>query len=337
MALAMALIIAGQNVAAGGSQSSASPSGGSQPKTDTAVRVNRITFGTAGTAGSLYPMGVAMSETITKHVPGIAATGEATAASIENLRGLHEGNMGLAISQTEVASFAYYGQLDYEGNAFKDLQGLFSTIYSYLQVFTPADSGIQSIEDFRGKAIAVGAAGSGGELASRALLSAYGLTYKDINPQFMPETEAVSALKDRKIAGMIATHPLKSAAMTELTTSIKARLLPINSAKFYEYSGAYSRYTVPAGTYKDIDYPVEIPRSRVIVCGSTKSGLSDDDYYRIVKAIWDNRDEWKDCNASVGREATLEHALEEMDVPLNPGARRYFEEIGMAIPEKLRK
>ena len=45
-------------------------------------KVKRISIGTAGTAGSLYPMGVAMAATITKHVPGIACTGEATAASV---------------------------------------------------------------------------------------------------------------------------------------------------------------------------------------------------------------------------------------------------------------
>ena len=62
-----------------------------------------ITIGTAGTAGALYPMGVAMAQTITDHVDGISATGEATAASIQNLRDLHEGNTELGISQSEVA------------------------------------------------------------------------------------------------------------------------------------------------------------------------------------------------------------------------------------------
>ena len=88
----------------------------------------RITIGTAGTSGALYPMGVAMAETITKHVEGISATGEATAASIENLRNLHEGKMGMAISQTEVASFAYNGTGAYEGNAYTDIRAMFATI-----------------------------------------------------------------------------------------------------------------------------------------------------------------------------------------------------------------
>ena len=61
------------------------------PGNDSQGDVKRITIGTAGTSGALYPMGVAMAETITNHVNGITATGESTAASIENLRNLHDG------------------------------------------------------------------------------------------------------------------------------------------------------------------------------------------------------------------------------------------------------
>ena len=65
------------------------------PGNDSQGDVKRITIGTAGTSGALYPMGVAMAETITNHVNGITATGESTAASIENLRNLHDGKMAI--------------------------------------------------------------------------------------------------------------------------------------------------------------------------------------------------------------------------------------------------
>lgn len=300
-------------------------------------KVVRFTIGTAGTAGALYPMGVAMAECISKRVEGFAATGEATAASVENLRNLHDGKLGWAISQTEVASMAYYGKGDYSKNKFDDIRALYSTIYNYLQVFVRADSTIDSIDDFKGKTIGVGAAGSGGEMAARALLEVYGLSYKDIKPQFMPETEAVSALKDGKIDGFIATHPLKSAAMTDLTTSIKARLLPVDNDAFYTANPAYTKFTVPSGTYTGIDAPVVIPRSRIIMCTSTNAGFSDEDIYNMVKAIWENREDWANSNASVSSQVLLDKALEEIDIPLHPGAIKYFEEKGMKIPDMLKK
>ena len=297
--------------------------------------IKRFTIGTAGTAGALYPMGVAMAECITKRAEGFSATGEATAASIENLRNLHNGTMGWGISQTEVASLAYNGRGDYEDNAYTDIRALFSTINNYLQIFVRADSDITSVADFNGKTIGVGASGSGGEMAARILLEGFDMDYDDINPQFLPETEAVSALKDGTIDGFIATHPLKSAAMVDLTTSIEARLLPAND-RFYELNPAYSKYTVPVGTYNNIDEEVEIPKSRIIMCTSTNAGFTDDEIYRLVKAIWEYRDDWANTNATIQSQVVLETALDEIDIPLHPGAVRYFEEKGMTIPDALR-
>ncbi len=296
-----------------------------------------ITIGTAGTSGALYPMGVAMAQTISDHVDGFVATGEATAASIQNLRDLHEGNTELGISQSEVAFYAYNGQMDYEGNAFTDIRALYSTIYNFLQIFVPADSEINSIADLKGKTVSMGSAGSGGEMASRALLSAYGLDYTTVNAQFMGESDGAAALKDGKIDAMIATHPLASAALTELTTSMDVKMIDIPAGdKFYEVYPLYTPYTVPVGTYNNVNVEVTIPRSRIIMCTSTESGLTDDDVYNIVKAIWENREEWAGSAKSVEKQAVLEHALEEIAIPLHPGAVRYFEEIGMTVPENLK-
>ena len=296
-----------------------------------------ITIGTAGTAGALYPMGVAMAQTITDHVDGMTATGEATAASIQNLRDLHEGNNELGISQSEVAFYAYNGQMDYEGNAFTDIRALYSTIYNYLQIFVAADSDINSIADLAGKTVSMGSAGSGGEMAARALLSAYDLDYNSVKAQFMGESDGATALKDGKIDAMIATHPLASAALTELTTSMDVKMIEVPVGdKFYEVYPLYTPYVVPAGTYNNVDVEVTIPRSRIIMCTSTESGLTDDDVYNIMKAIWENRDEWAGCAKSVENEAVLEHALEEIAIPLHPGAIRYFEEIGMEVPAELK-
>ena len=312
---------------------------GAQGQTDSpkqaAPALKRISIGTAGTAGSLYPMGVAMSETITKHVSGIASTGEATAASVENVRNLTSGKLAMGISQSEIAWLAYEGKGDFEKRQASDLRSMFSTIYSYIQVFTLADSPITSIKDFKGKAIGVGAAGSGGEMAARMILNYYGLTYDDIRPQFIPESEAVTALKDNKIAAFLATHPLKSAALMDLTTSTKVKMVSFLDENFYKEFPFWTRYEIPAGTYPGIDTVVTVPISRVLMLTSTKAGLTDDDVYNIVKAIWENRDEWGSVTASVSKEVVLESALSELSVPLHPGALKYFKEIGFTIEDSM--
>ena len=295
----------------------------------------RFSIGTAGTAGALYPMGVAMGQTITRHVPGLAATGEATAASVENIRNLSAGKLVMGISQNEIAWLAYNGQGDFKGRKSDSLRSLFSTIYSYVQIFAKADSPLKSIKDFKGKVVGVGAAGSGGEMAARMILGYYGLSYKDIKPQFIPETEAVSALKDGRIAAFICTHPLKSAALMDLTNSAAVKMIPIADDGFYKKFPFYTRYEIPANTYKGIDYPVPVPISRVIMLTTKTSTLSDDEVYSVVKAIWENRGEWSSVHASVDKQVLFETALKELSVPMHVGAIRYFQEKGVQIDKSL--
>jgi TRAP-type uncharacterized transport system substrate-binding protein len=68
---------------------------------------------------------------------------------------------------------------------------------------------------------------------------------------------------------------------------------------------------------------------------STKAGLSEDEVYRMVKAIWENREEWGSVTASVSKQVVFETALSELSVPMHPGALKYFKEKGFTIDPSL--
>ena len=295
------IIILAALVAVSGAFAGGAGEGGSS-----AGSIQRISIGTAGTSGSLYPMGVAMAKTISDHVPGIACTGEATAASVENIRNLTSGNLAMGISQSEIAYLAYNGLGDFAARKADDLRAMFSTIYSYIQIFTLEGSPVNTISDLKGRSIAVGSAGSGGEMASRMILEYYGLTYN-----------------------------VKSAALMDLTTSADVKMIPIDDPDFYENFWFWTKYEIPAGTYENVDVPVNVPISRVVMLTSTKSGLTDDQVYEITKSIWENRDEWANVTNSVSSEVKWETVIDEIPVPLHPGAIRYLEEKGVDIPETL--
>ncbi|MCH3918023.1 MAG: TAXI family TRAP transporter solute-binding subunit [Spirochaetia bacterium] len=300
-----------------------------------APSIKRISIGTAGTAGSLYPMGVGMAKTITDHVDGIACTGEATAASVENIRNLTNGKLAMGISQSEIAYLAYNGLGDFKGHQATDLRALFSTITSYIQAFALAGSGINSIADFKGKVVGCSAAGSGGEMCVRMILNYYGLTYDDIKPQFISESDAVSALKDGRIDAFICTHPLKSAPLVDLTTSAKVKMFSFDDPAFYKEFFFWKPYTIPAGFYDGVNEAITVPTSRITMCTSTKSGLSDEQVYQIVKAIWDNRSEWSGVAKSVSTQAVFATATDGIPIVMHPGAVRYFKEKGVEIDPSL--
>lgn len=295
----------------------------------------RISIGTAGTAGALYPMGVAMAETISRHVPGIKGSAEASGASLENIRNLAQGNVDWAISQNEVAFLAYTGQGKYKGRKVSSLRSLFGTLLSWAQIFAAGDSSINSVRDFKGKRIGVGAPGSGGERVAQKILSYYGLSYKDFKAEFMSNAEMVSALKDGTLDAFIITHPLKSAALLDLTTSYNVKMVPIADDGFYKKYPFFTKRSVPAGVYRNIDNPVPTPTSRIVMYTSTRADLSTAQVYNLLKGIWTYDSEWVNTHPAVKKYTTLKDAIKGLNIPLHPGAVKYYREQGLSVPARL--
>jgi len=300
-----------------------------------AAKVRRFVIATAGTAGALYPMGVAMAQTITKHSQTFAASAESSAASVENLRNLHEGKVEWGISQSEIATFAYNGEGPFKGREMKDLRALFGTVGSWVQIFAPAKSSLKSVGDFKGKRIGVGQPGSGGEMDARIILSWYGISYEDIHEVFMSDAEMVEALRDGSLDAFISTHPLKSAAMLDLTTSFDVKMISVADEEFYKSHRYFQKRVIPKGTYRNVEYDVTTPYSRVIMYTTTNAKFSEDDIYHLLTIIWDNRSEWKGAHAAVDRDVTLERALDGIATPLHPGAVKFYREKGFNIPEEI--
>lgn len=296
----------------------------------------RFVIATAGTAGALYPMGVAMAETINKHSDRFSASAESSPASVANIRNLDEGKVEWGIAQSEIASFAYKGEEIFKGKKVDGLQALFATVGSWVQIFVPADSPVRSIADLKGKKVGVGSPGSGGEVDARIVLSFYGLDYRTIKPSFMTDSEMVSALKDGTLDAMICTHPLKSAALLDLTSSFKVRMLSIADDDFYKEHPYFVKAKIPAGTYENVGYDVYTPYSRVIMFTHKNANFSEDDIFHLLDIIFSNRDEWRTAHASVDRQVKLETALESITVPLHPGAVKFFESKGIHVPVALK-
>ena len=300
-----------------------------------AIAVKRFRIATAGTSGALYPMGVLMAETINKNLKDFKASAESSAGSLANIRNLSLGKVEWGIAQNDVAWFAYNGLGPFKGKKIPQLRSLFGTLSGWLQIFVPANSDIKSIKDFKGKKVSVGAAGSGGEIDARLLLEYYGITYKDIKPFFLREKDAVAALKDGTIDAMIATHPLRSAAFLDLTTSSKVRMISLTDAGLYKKFPFFNKNTIPAGTYHGIDHPVTTASIVVFMYTTTKAGFTENEIYTLLKAIFENRDEWKEAHAAVKRSVKLENALKGAAIPLHPGAIKFFKEKGFEIPASL--
>ena len=207
-----------------------------------------------------------------------------------------------------------------------NLRGIATLYPETCQIITLDKSGIKSVAELKGKRVAVGAAGSGVEANARQILSAYGITYDDIQVQYLSFGEAASALKDNNVDAAFITAGYPTAAVQDIASQNKVRLLPVDPDKADALIAKYPFYTkttIPAGTYAGFE--VDVPAISVMAMLVATDKVDDALGYDITKALFTNLDKLKNAHA-VGKMISKEGAQKGMPIKLNAGAEKYFKE-----------
>lgn len=315
LAIAGALCIAGAALLAGcGDDKGGSASGGKQ----------FLNIATGGTAGTYYPLGGALAELLNQNIQGMNASAQSTGASVANVNMLKDGSVDIAFIQNDIAYYAAEGKEMFKDNKVESLRGLAALYPETIQFVTTQDKGIKSIADLKGKKVAVGASGSGAEANARQILNAYGITYDDIDVQYLSFGEAASALKDGNVDAGVVVAGFPTAAIQDLAANKSAQIVNIDPQVVEKLKAEYPYYTamtIPAGTYPGQDADVSTVAVKCVIVTTDK--MSDDLGGQVVKAIYEHLDRMKAAHA-VGKYITKDAALEGMSIKMNAGAEKYL-------------
>ena len=283
-----------------------------------------LNIGTGGTAGTYYPIGGAIAEVLNKEIPGMSASAQSTGASVANINMLGDGEIDLATVQNDIAYYAAHGTEMFQDKKVDGLQGIASLYPETCQFVTLKSSGIKSLAELKGKRIAVGAVGSGVEANVRQILAAYGVTYSDIDAQYLSFAEGASALKDGNVDVAVLTAGYPTASVQDIAAQNPVRLLPVEGKAADALIAQYPFYTktvIPAGTYAGFDEEVpSVAVMAMLVAGPT---VNDDLGYCVTKAIFSNLDRLQAAHA-VGKQIAKDTAKTGMSLPMNAGAEKYF-------------
>ena len=284
-----------------------------------------LNIGTGGTAGTYYPIGGAIAEVLNKEIPGMSASAQSTGASVANINMLGDGGIDLATVQNDIAYYAAHGTEMFKDKKVDGLQGIASLYPETCQFVTLKSSGIKSLAELKGKRVAVGAVGSGVEANVRQILAAYGVTYNDIDAQYLSFAEGASALKDGNVDVAVLTAGYPTASVQDIASQNPVRLLPVEEKIADDLIAQYPFYTktvIPAGTYAGFDEEVSsVAVMAMLVAGPT---VNADLGYSVTKAIFGNVDRLQAAHA-VGKQITKDTAKAGMSLPMNAGAERYFD------------
>src|SRR5688500_15220408 len=222
-----------------------------------------ISIATGGTGGVYYPYGGGLAKVLNENVPGIRASAEVTAASVDNLKLIRDGKADIAFALADTVADAVGGRGAFDGSPVPAVS--LAVLYSnYTHLVTLASSGISSVEGLRGKTVSTGSPGSGTEVIAFRILRAAGLTPEtDLTRQGLGASESAGALKDGKVDAFFWSGGLPTAALQDLshTPGISIRLLPsadLVPALRNQHGELYFPLEIPPGAYRGLKTVVPV-------------------------------------------------------------------------------
>jgi uncharacterized protein len=327
-------------------------------------------IGTAATTGTYFQIGGVLASAISKPpgtrdcehggscgVAGLVAVAQATQGSIENLLAIGAGQLDSGFAQSDIAHWAYAGdspaspprcrtaqadaqahgaglQLLKSRGAMPSLRFIAALFPEDVHIVVRAESGIHTIKDLKGKRIGMGEAGSGTLADARLVLEAAGISECDVTSRFLRLAPAAEALAAGEIDAFFIVAGPPVPAVAEIASLVPVRLVPIDAAALKRLMGRppfYRADTIAGGTYPGIDEPV--PTVSVTALWMVGAEAKDDLIYSITRSLWqDTTRRLLDFAHAAGRRIRLATALADANVPLHPGAARYYAERGMELP-----
>lgn len=322
------LIIAGLVGCAGNTQQEQQGADGETSSQETI----HLTMGTASVGGMNYPLGMEMCKIWNASIPNVKAVAIATAGAVQNIDMLRTEDIEVAVCRAVEAYRATHGLETYQEKMpwLRAITG--GVMFDAKQVVALEDKGIESISDFKGKRIAVGPVGSGGEIDAREILAAYGLTYGDITPEYVEASQAIEMMQDGLVDGAILGLTPGSASVSELMIGGNAKILPLSDEAFVklkEINEFVQRRTLPANVYPNQDYEVITagdPADLIIV----REELPEDLVYEMTKALYEDVEQVRSVAPAVEQFGPdIVEPEDQMLIPYHPGTLKYFKEVGI--------
>ncbi len=283
---------------------------------------------TGGTSGVYYPLGVALSEIYAENIEGSRTQVQATKASVENLNLLQQGKGELAFALGDSVQSGWEG-LEEAGfpQPLTELRAIAAIYPNYVQIVASAESGIETLEDIRGKSMSVGAPASGTELNARAIFEAAGMSYDDLGKlEYLPYAESAELIKNRQLDSTLQSSGLGVAFIKDLTATMDINIVAIPAEVVESIGAPYVPSVIPAGTYDGQDE--DVPTAAIGNILVSHSGVSDEVAYQMTKLLFENLDRLEASHAAAAAIDPVK-ATEGLSIPLHPGAERYYREAGL--------
>lgn len=291
---------------------------------------DQLTFSTGTTSGVYYPLG-ALLATHWTNTGEMSVSAQASNGSVENLKMMQRGDSQLALSTVNIMWEAYNGENSFEDGAYEDIRILANLYPNVSHIIALDDAGVDAIQDLAGKSFVYGAAGSATELESKLVLSSHGVDLNTVNENYVGFGEAVDLMRNKQVQAVNIYTGVPAAGASELISTVDSKVVSFTDegiqAMTNEENPWNFEYLIEKGTYEGQEEDVRTVGQFSSI--AIDANISEDAVYEMTKSLWESLEALEQGHAVVGQFNVEEAVTGTADVPLHPGAERYYKEVGV--------
>ena len=292
----------------------------------------RIVFG-GGPAGGTFQV-VANAIQVYKPIKEMAdykVQAQSSAGSVENLRKTDAGRQHMSVVYSGHVYLGRNGRMKNDTTKYENVMAVAWLYGAPAQLIVRADSGIKSTKDLVGKKVGVGNAGSGA-FANCELFFTHMGVWDKIERNAMGYNDAAQAFGNNQLDAfwLFTAFPSGAVIMAAQTNDIAMVDLDADAkaTNFYKEYPYFAKLTVPANTYKGVDY--DVPSFQDSALWVAHKDVSADAVYEMLSAIFTEKGlahmlEQK----STFKNMSIENGPTGIVTPFHPGAEKFWKEKGV--------
>lgn len=299
-----------------------------------AMSQERLAFGSTNAQSAHYAYFAAIAKVVNQASDKYQASVVETGATVDNLKRMDRGQLDIGLITTSALFHANAGIKTFEDGAI-DSKLLWAYSLAPQNVVVRKDSGITSLDQLAGVRFGPGQRGSSTEATSLDVMALFGY-----EPDWVRGSngELAGAIKDNRAAGFIksAVGTSFDALTTDIATFTPVQVLGLTDdqvAKIRTELPELSIVNMPGG---EMENTGPYTTWGFMIGVSARPDLPDDVAYDIVKAVMEDQIEQATAFPNVKGQNLAELTLQYATSKLHPGAIRYFEEIGLTVPDALK-
>jgi TRAP transporter TAXI family solute receptor len=267
-----------------------------------------------------------------KNISGMTATAEVTGGSVDNMRLIGTGKSYIALTQADAAKDAANGEGKFKGTKIP-VRAMMMLYTNLIHSVTVEGTGINTINDLKGKRVSTGSPGSATEVFAFRVLEAAGLDpMKDLTRERLGAAESVNAIKDKKIDAFFFVVGLPTSSVTDLASTPGVKIKFLDSAQLLpamvkKHGAIYITDVIPKDTYSGMTKDNQTTAVANLLVAN--ANMSDQTVYNIVKTIFDKRPDLIAVHKAAADIKLENQKPDASPVPWHPGAVKYFKEKGL--------